>query len=139
MAMRQYANTQQSGTVASSVGRRETIDNVVDRVMMIAERLVKLEKVVENQNLRINQLTQELAEAKKAKATTPARKTTAKPPKSEEPKLIMARIFSKSGEVSIVPHKKKTYQGDGPRTKSCKRGSVDPVRSSLGVKATNKY
>ena len=45
--MRQYANQSQSGTIASSVGRKDTIDNVVDRVMMIAQRLVKLEKTVE--------------------------------------------------------------------------------------------
>ena len=80
--MRQYANQSQSGTIASTVGRKETIDNVVDRVMMIAQRLVKLEKVVENQNLRIEKLQEELKAAKAAKpaAKAPARttKTTTK-------------------------------------------------------------
>ena len=70
--MRQYANQSQSGTVASSVGRREPLDNVVDRVMMIAQRLVVLEKTVENQNLRIEKLQEEL---KKATTTKPASKT----------------------------------------------------------------
>ena len=75
--MRQYANTSQSGTVTSTTGRRETIDNVVDRVMMIAQRLVKLEKVVENQNLRIEKLQEELKQAKApAKTTTRTTKTT---------------------------------------------------------------
>ncbi len=73
--MRQYANQSQSGTVASSVGRREPLDNVVDRVMMIAQRLVVLEKTVENQNLRIEKLQEEL---KKATSTKPAAKTTSK-------------------------------------------------------------
>ena len=80
--MRQYANQSQSGTIASTVGRKETIDNVVDRVMMIAQRLVKLEKVVENQNLRIEKLQEELKEAKAAKpaakAPTRTTKTTTK-------------------------------------------------------------
>ena len=35
----------------------------------------------------------------------------------------MARIFSKSGEAVIIPHKKKTYQGESQNTKYCKRGS----------------
>ena len=77
--MRQYANQSQSGTIASSVGRKETIDNVVDRVMMIAQRLVKLEKVVENQNLRIEKLQEEL---KKAKAVKPAAKTSTRTTKT---------------------------------------------------------
>ena len=44
----------------------------------------------------------------------------------------MARIFSNTGEVSIVPHKKKTYQGDGPRTKNCKRGRRPRRKLSRG-------
>ena len=44
----------------------------------------------------------------------------------------MARIFSKSGDVEIVPHKKKTYQGDGPRTKSCQRGRRPRRKLSRG-------
>ena len=75
--MRQYANQSQSGTIASSVGRKDTIDNVVDRVMMIAQRLVKLEKTVENQNLRIEKLQEELKTVKAAKpAAKPAARTT---------------------------------------------------------------
>jgi len=73
--MRQYANQSQSGTIASSVGRREPLDNVVDRVMMIAQRLVVLEKTVESQNLRIEKLQEEL---KAVKAVKPAAKTPSK-------------------------------------------------------------
>jgi hypothetical protein len=81
--MRQYANPSQSGTIASTVGRKDTIDNVVDRVMMIAQRLVKLEKTVENQNLRIEKLQEEL---KAAKATKPAATRTTKTTKTETTK-----------------------------------------------------
>jgi len=35
----------------------------------------------------------------------------------------MARIFSKTGEEKVVPHKKKTFQGCSARTKYCPRGS----------------
>ena len=84
--MRQYANQSQSGTVTSSVGRRETIDNVVDRVMMIAQRLVKLEKTVENQNLRIEKLQEELKEAKAAKPAAKAPTRTTKTTKTEATK-----------------------------------------------------
>lgn len=35
----------------------------------------------------------------------------------------MARIFSKSGETLIVPHEKKTYQGESKNTKFSPRGS----------------
>ena len=35
----------------------------------------------------------------------------------------MARIFSKSGNVEIIPHDKKTYQGSSKNTKYSPRGS----------------
>ena len=35
----------------------------------------------------------------------------------------MARIFSKTGDVQIVPHDKKTYQGSSKNTKYAARGS----------------
>lgn len=44
----------------------------------------------------------------------------------------MARIFSKSGEELIVPHKKKTYQGNSSRTKTCKRASRPNRKISRG-------
>lgn len=34
----------------------------------------------------------------------------------------MARIFSKAGEVEIIPHEKNTYQGSSKNTKYAKRG-----------------
>ena len=36
----------------------------------------------------------------------------------------MARIFSKTGDIEIVPHEKKTYQGSSTKnTKYSQRGS----------------
>ena len=35
----------------------------------------------------------------------------------------MARIFSKTGDVQIIPHEKKTYQGSSKNTKYASRGS----------------
>ena len=35
----------------------------------------------------------------------------------------MARIFSKSGEVMIIPHEKKTYQGCSKNTKYSRRSN----------------
>lgn len=35
----------------------------------------------------------------------------------------MARIFGKSGEVTIVPHEKKTYQGKSKNTKYNRRSN----------------
>ena len=34
----------------------------------------------------------------------------------------MAVMYTKTGAMVIVPHKKKTYQGDSKNTKYCKRG-----------------
>ena len=44
----------------------------------------------------------------------------------------MARIFTKSGEALIIPHKKKTYQGDGPRTKTSARSNSARRKKSRG-------
>ena len=35
----------------------------------------------------------------------------------------MARIFSKSGDTLIIPHEKKTFQGQSKNTKFSPRGS----------------
>ena len=35
----------------------------------------------------------------------------------------MARFFSKSGDVYIIPHDKKTYQGSSKNTKYSKRSN----------------
>ena len=66
--MRQYANAQQSGTVARTPGvKPDKMQPVIDRMMMIAERLVKVEKLVESQkdliesqNQRIEELTEKV-------------------------------------------------------------------------------
>ena len=54
--MRQYTNPNASGTVTSTVGRRDTIDNVVDRVMMIAQRVVGAESQLKAQATEIKTL-----------------------------------------------------------------------------------
>ena len=44
----------------------------------------------------------------------------------------MARVFAKNGETMIVPHKKMTYQGDGPRTKASARSNSSRRKKSRG-------
>ena len=66
--MRQYANAQQSGTVARTPGHQpDKMQPLIDRIMMVAERLVKVEKraesqqvLIESQNQRIEELTDKI-------------------------------------------------------------------------------
>ena len=51
--MRQYASQQQGGTMMSSMRGKEPLDNVIDRVMAIAKRLVVAEGVIKNQSKEI--------------------------------------------------------------------------------------
>jgi len=44
----------------------------------------------------------------------------------------MASIYSKSGNIEIIPHNKKTYQGASNNTKYCKRGSRPPRKRPRG-------
>ena len=44
----------------------------------------------------------------------------------------MSVFYNAKGQVEIKPHKKKTFQGDSPRTKSCKRGSRPRRKLSRG-------
>jgi len=50
--MRQYAS-QQGGTMMSSMRGKEPLDNVIERVMAIAKRLVAAENVIKNQSAEI--------------------------------------------------------------------------------------
>ena len=54
--MRQYANRSQSGTISQTGMGKSPIDNVVDRVMMIAQRVVAAEQLIKNQSAEIVQL-----------------------------------------------------------------------------------
>jgi len=88
--MRQYANRNQSGTIASSVGRKEPLDNVIDRVMAIAQRVVGAESQIKNQAQeivalketitklegKIENLTLKSTGSEFKKPTTRAKKTT---------------------------------------------------------------
>lgn len=47
MATREYTNQNQSGTVYKSTGSKSPTDQIADRVMMIAHRVVDLEKKVD--------------------------------------------------------------------------------------------
>jgi len=47
MATREYTNQTQSGTVYKSTGGKSPTDQIADRVMMIAHRVVDLEKKVD--------------------------------------------------------------------------------------------
>jgi len=44
----------------------------------------------------------------------------------------MAKFFSKTGESFIIPHKKVTRQGDGPRTKVTNRKNASKRKISRG-------
>ena len=46
--MRQYASQKQSGTMMNSQRGKEPLDNVIDRVMAIAQRVVGAENVIKN-------------------------------------------------------------------------------------------
>ena len=44
----------------------------------------------------------------------------------------MSVFYNSSGKLEIKPHKKKTFQGDSPRTKKCQRGSRPARKLSRG-------
>lgn len=58
--MRQYANQSQSGTISGGF-RKDPIENVTDRVMMIAQRVVASEAQIKNQALEITILKETIA------------------------------------------------------------------------------
>ena len=90
--MRQYNNPSQSGTIMSSGGRKEPLDNVIDRVMQIAQRVVGAENIIKNQAAEIARLKEQVTnlekkidnialkasgkEFKKPETTSRTRKTT---------------------------------------------------------------
>lgn len=44
----------------------------------------------------------------------------------------MSVLYNSKGQVEIKPHKKKTFQGDSVRTKTCARGSRPRRKASRG-------
>ena len=70
--MRQYASQNQSGTMMNSQRGKEPIDNVIDRVMAIAQRVVGAENVIKNQSRQIDDLNKQVKEliAQNEKLTT---------------------------------------------------------------------
>lgn len=97
MTMRQYANRSQSGTVSSTVGRKDPIDHVTDRVMMIAKRLVAAEDLIKSQSVtikaqsdRIEKLEKKIenlvlrSEGKEFKKPEPTTRTRKKPTTTTE-------------------------------------------------------
>ena len=99
--MRQYASRSESGTMMQSQRAPEPLDNVIDRVMQIAERVVRAEMYSKNQDKKIEELTKKVEalteqneklvirldnialkasgkEFKKPETTTRTRKTTTK-------------------------------------------------------------
>lgn len=54
--MRQYTNRAQSGTVMQTKRAPDKMDPVIDRVMMIAERLVKAEQEIQALNNTVKSL-----------------------------------------------------------------------------------
>lgn len=65
MATREYTNQQQSGTVYKSAAGKSPTDQIADRVMMIAHRVVDLEKKVDLILQQVAKLGQTDAELKK--------------------------------------------------------------------------
>ena len=59
--MRQYANQSQSGTVTTGGMRKDPLENVVDRVMMIAQRVVGAESQLKAQNAEIKSLKETIS------------------------------------------------------------------------------
>ena len=91
--MRQYANARESGTVASTSFQRDPNDAIIDRVMMIAQRLVAAENVIKQQQETIEKLEKKVdnialkasgTEWKKPETKTRKPRTT-KPKTTTEP------------------------------------------------------
>lgn len=58
--MRQYANQNASGTMMQSQRGKEPLDNVIERVMAIAQRLVGAENVIKNQAAELSKLSEQV-------------------------------------------------------------------------------
>ena len=89
--MRQYASREQSGTMMQSQRGKEPLDNVIDRVMAIAQRVVgaegrikNLEATIKAQDAKIEKLELKIeniglkASGQEFKKPTTTRKTTPK-------------------------------------------------------------
>ena len=107
--MRQYASQNQSGTMMNSQRSKEPLDNVIDRVMAIAQRVVGAENVIKNQSRQIDALNKEVADLKKKienialkasgqefKKPTTTRKTTKA---KAEPEPVVDSILDEGEEV----------------------------------------
>jgi len=97
--MRQYTNPNGSGTMMQSQRGKEPLDNVIDRVMQIAQRVVGAENIIKNQASEIARLKEQIVtlenkidnialrasgkEFKKPETPTRTRKTT-KPTETTE-------------------------------------------------------
>lgn len=53
MPMRQYTNQSQSGTISKGGMRKDPIDNVIDRVMLLGQRIVSAEDAIKKQATEI--------------------------------------------------------------------------------------
>lgn len=86
MATREYTNQQQSGTVYKSGAGKSPTDQIADRVMMIAHRVVDLEKKVDlilQQVAKLGQtdadLKKKIEEVETTQASSLVQQATAKP------------------------------------------------------------
>jgi len=59
--MRQYANPNGSGTMMNSQRGQEPLDNVIDRVMAIAQRVVGAEGLIKSQASEIAMLKEQIS------------------------------------------------------------------------------
>jgi len=58
--MRQYANPNASGTMMQTQRGKEPLDNIIERVMAIAQRLVGAENVIKNQSTELVKLSEQV-------------------------------------------------------------------------------
>lgn len=92
MATREYTNQSQSGTVYKSTNTKAPIDQLTDRVMMIAHRVVDLEKKVDlilQQVAKLGQtdveLNQKIEELETTQSSSLVQQATATPTPTPRP------------------------------------------------------
>ena len=88
MPMRSYTNKAASGTMMQTQSRKEPIENVIDRVMLLGQRLVAAESAIKNQATEIVGLKETIKnlEAQVEDYTAPSIVKDAKAPKTRSAK-----------------------------------------------------
>ena len=105
--MRQYANPNQSGTTTQTSFRKDPIDNVIDRVMLIGQRLVATESALKNQSAEILQLketisklTEQVEDYTAPSIVKEARAPKARPARRRKPSVTLQGEVAKLTETT---------------------------------------